>query len=66
MENKASTSLLQRRMNVDEEKAEAIMEQLEILGVVGPYNEGESREVLPYDEPEDDDGIDTEDGDDDE
>lgn len=53
MENKASTSLLQRRMNVDEEKAEAIMEQLEILGVVGPYNEGESREVLPYDEPED-------------
>lgn len=62
MENKASTSLLQRRMNIDEEKAEAIMEQLEILGVVGPYNDGESREVLPYDEPDDDseDGVDNE------
>lgn len=57
MENKASTSLLQRRMNIDEEQAERIMEQLEILGVVGPYNDGENREVLPYDEPDEEDDI---------
>lgn len=54
MENKASTSLLQRRMNVSLEQAEKIMDELEILGVVGPYNDSESREVLPYDEPADD------------
>lgn len=61
MENKASTSLLMRRLNVDEEKAEKIMEALEIMGVVGPYNDGESREVLPYDEPDDsEDGADNE------
>ena len=53
MENKASTSLLQRRMNIGIEKAEKIMEALEILGVVGPYNDSEPREVLPYDEPDD-------------
>ena len=61
MENKASTSLLMRRLNVDEEKAEQIMEALEIMGVVGPYNDGESREVLPFDEPDDsEDGVDNE------
>ena len=62
MENKASTSLLMRRLNVDEEKAEKIIEALEIMGVVGPYNDGESREVLPFDEPTDDieDGADNE------
>jgi len=50
-----------RRLNVDEEKAEQIMEALEIMGVVGPYNDGESREVLPYDEPDDSkDGADNE------
>lgn len=62
MENKASTSLLMRRLNVNEEKAEQIMESLEIMGVVGPYNDGESREVLPFDEPDEDieDGADNE------
>ena len=29
------------------------MEQLEALGVVGPFNGSQPREVLPYDEPED-------------
>lgn len=53
MENKASTSFLKRRLNIGEEKAEQIMESLEIMGVVGPYNDGESREVLPFDEPVD-------------
>ena len=43
------------------EKAEQIMAALEIMGVVGPYNEGESREVLPFDEPDDsEDGADNE------
>lgn len=54
MENKASTSLLMRRLNVSEEKAEQIMDALDIMGVIGPYNGGEARVVLPYDEPEDD------------
>jgi hypothetical protein len=64
MENKASTALLQRRMNVSEERAIEIMEMLEMMGVVGPHNEDGTREVLPYDEPEDDnsdeDGADNE------
>lgn len=54
MENKASTSLLQRRMDVTEERAVEIMQTLEAMGVVGPHNEDGSREVLPCDEPADD------------
>ena len=52
MENKASTSLLQRRMNVGYAKAARIMEVLEEQGVVGPYNGSQPREVLPVDEPD--------------
>ena len=52
-ENKATTSLLQRRMSVGYAKAARIMDALEELGVVGPYQGGEPREVLPADEPED-------------
>ena len=52
-ENKATTSLLQRRMTVGYAKAARIMDALEELGVVGPYKGGEPREVLPFDEPED-------------
>ena len=52
-ENKATTSMLQRRMNIGYAKAARIMDALEELGVVGPYNGGEPREVLPADEPED-------------
>ena len=52
-ENKATTSLLQRRMNIGYAKAARIMDALEELGVVGPYQGGEPREVLPADEPED-------------
>lgn len=54
MENKASTSLLQRRMNISENRAIEIIEMLETMGVVGPHNENDAREVLPYDEPADD------------
>ena len=55
-ENKATTSLLQRRMNIGYAKAARIMDALEELGVVGPYQGGEPREVLPADEPDDEEG----------
>lgn len=61
MENKASTSLLQRRMDVSEDRAIEIMAVMQEMGVVGPHNEDGSRDVLPYDEPDDselDDGAD--------
>lgn len=53
MENMASTALLQREMSVGYAKAARLMEHLEALGVVGPFNGSRAREVLPYDEPED-------------
>lgn len=52
-ENKATVQLIQRRMKVGPVRAAHIIEQLEELGIVGPYNGSEPREVLPYDEPED-------------
>ena len=52
-ENKATTALLQRRMSIGYAKAARIMDALEELGIVGPFNGGEPREVLPADEPED-------------
>lgn len=52
MENKATVSLLQRRLNVGYAEAARIMDELEARGVVGPFNGGEPREVLPADEPE--------------
>ncbi|MBO6266794.1 MAG: hypothetical protein J6M06_01030 [Synergistaceae bacterium] len=59
-ENKATLSLLQRRMNIGYAKAARIMNKLEELGVVGEFNGPNSREVLPYDVPEDEE--DTENG----
>ena len=53
--NKASVSLLQRQMSIGYSKATSLMNALEALGVVGPYNGSSPREVLPYDEPEDED-----------
>ena len=55
-ENKASTALLQRRMNIGYAKAARLLDALERLGVVGPYNGSDPREVLPSDLPDDDDG----------
>ena len=52
MENKASVSLLQRRMNIGYAKAAMIIDALEEQGVVGPYNGSQPREVLPFDEPD--------------
>lgn len=55
-ENKATVSLLQLRMGVGYAKAARIIDALEDLGVVGPFNGSEPREVLPYDEPDDQEG----------
>ena len=55
-ENKASVSLLQRRMNIGYAKAARILDALEELGGVGPNNGSEPREVLPSDLPDDDYG----------
>ena len=52
-ENKASVSLLQRRMNLSFSSATALMDELEDEGVIGPYAGGEPREVLPWDKPDD-------------
>lgn len=51
--NGASCSLLQREMGIDGAKAVRLLEALETLGVVGPFNGSRPREVLPYDEPDD-------------
>lgn len=51
-ENKASVSLLQRRLKIGYSKAARLMDMLEELGVVGKYNGSEPREVLPADVPE--------------
>ena len=55
MENKATVSLLQRRLNIGYSKAGRVMQALEDAGVVGPYRGSEPREVLPYDVPADTD-----------
>ena len=53
MENKATVSLLQRRLNVGYARAARIMELLEENGIVGPFVGSNPREVLPADEPDD-------------
>lgn len=53
-ENAASASLLQRKMGIGFARAARILETLEDLDVVGPLNGSQPREVLPYDEPDDD------------
>ncbi len=51
MENKASITLLQRRMKIGYARAARVMQALEDAGVVGPYNGSDPREVLPVDVP---------------
>lgn len=52
MENKATVSLLQRRMNIGYALSAKLMDILEERGVVGPYNGSAPREVLPFDVPD--------------
>lgn len=52
MENKATVSLLQRRMNIGYALSAKLIDILEERGVVGPYNGSQPREVLPFDEPD--------------
>lgn len=52
-ENKATVGLLQRRMSIGYARAARLLDALEELGVIGPYNGSEPREVLPADEPDD-------------
>lgn len=59
-ENKASVSLLQRRLSIGWSKASRLMDVLEEQGVVGPYVGGKPREVLPADLPEDEEGSENE------
>lgn len=52
-ENKATASLLQRRMNIGYASAARLLDTLEEMGVIGPFNGSEPREVLPADESDD-------------
>ena len=52
-ENKATVSMLQRRIKIGYAKACRLMDLLEERGVVGPYKGAEPRDVLPHDVPED-------------
>ena len=53
-ENKAAVSLLQKGLKLGYAKASRLLDELEALGVIGPYNGSGPREVLPYDAPADD------------
>lgn len=53
MENTCTVSLLQRRLKIGYSRALDVIEELEEIGVVGPYKGSEPREVLPTDLPED-------------
>ena len=59
-ENKASASLLQRRLNVGYSRAARLMDALEENGIIGPFNGSEPREVLPCDVPDDEEASDNE------
>lgn len=45
-ENNASASLLQRRLKLGYNRAGRLIDQLEILGIIGPFNGSNARQVL--------------------
>ncbi len=45
-----STSMIQRRLKLGYNRAGRIMDQLEVMGIVGPADGSKAREVLIYDE----------------
>lgn len=53
MENKATVTLLQRRMHIGYHYASRLIDELEAQEIVGPFSGSSPREVLPYDEPDD-------------
>lgn len=52
-ENFATVTLLQRRMSIGYSNAARLIDAMEEFGVVGPYDGSNPREILPYDEPDD-------------
>lgn len=44
-----STSLLERKLEIGYARAESLMDQLEELKIIGPYNGGHARKVLVHD-----------------
>ena len=52
-ENKATLGLLQRRLNIGYAAAVQLMDELEAREIVGEYVGPNTREVLPFDVPED-------------
>jgi len=51
-DRKASTSYIQRRLQVGYNKAASLMERMENEGIVGPANHAGKREILLYSRPE--------------
>ena len=49
-DQKASTSYIQRRLQIGYNRAASLMERMELEGIVGPANHAGKREILVGDE----------------